>query len=251
MTEAADQATQPAPESTTADDRNRIERGSDINRNAASTVLDSSVVAPEATQPTIPEKFLGENGEPNVEMMAKSYAELENKLRTTRPSAPEDADAYDFDWGDFPIDEEKTSAFKQKAHEMGLSTEQYNGLMEMYRDEITGAMPTAESAEKVLKEQWGNNFDTNLQNANKAWSVFGDGLEIDPVIGNHPAVLEIMARIGAELSEDVADVDATSAPSPYLSDTEIADLRKRPDYWTNKEIQKKVQAAYAAKRGEQ
>jgi len=220
---------------------------------SASSVLDSSVLTKDTNSEYgyVPEKFMKE-GNPDFETMAKSYEELETKLRTTRPSAPKTVDEYAYEFPEgFQVDEEATNAFKAEALEAGLSVDQYKFIMDKYATSINQAVGmTQETAQKELQDYWGQNFEDNLSNAQYAFQQIGKDLNLDVnKVGNDPNVLKILSWIGTQIREDdVSDVQAGGG-DPGLTDTEISDLMSRPDYWTNKEIQAKVSAAYAKRRG--
>lgn len=186
----------------------------------------------------VPEKFMGEEG-PDIESLAKSYTELEKKIRTTRPSAPKSAEEYQFETA-LQLDSDLSNAFKSEALDQGISTDQFKWIMSKYESEINAISMTPEKAEQALKQDWGNDYDTNIALANKAFSAYVDK-ELAEQVGNNPAVIKVLAKIGAELNEDRASSRDTGIGSGY-SQTEIEEIMSSKDYFQNKEKQKLVDA---------
>lgn len=231
------------------------ETNSTTDTNDANTASLLSGKAPESAPPSndannpfafVPEKFLKEDKSPDWEKLTGSYIELEKQIGKTRPSAPKDASGYvlDDDFG-FELDEERTTVFKDEALKNGISPDQYKWIMGKYANAVGDFLPTREKAETTLKEVWGDDYADNLADANRAYSVFGEGLDPNG-LGFNPDALQLLARIGREMDEDQSVKKPTSR-DPGMSETEVMDLMKREDYWTNKELQAKVAAFYEAR----
>jgi hypothetical protein len=192
-----------------------------------------------------PAKFLKEDGTPDHERLAKSYLAMEKKF-SSKPNIPDE-----YKWeppeNAVELDEEGVSAFKAEALEQGFTSKQYQFLMSRYNDIVVGmrdAAPTAEKTEQMLKAEWGNDFDHHLSSAKAGFEHFApsDANPNDPV-WNHPAVMKLLARIGAEVSEDSAVPKAKAATGGESVQSQIDALRASPDYW-KPENQAKVLALY-------
>jgi hypothetical protein len=137
-------------------------------------------------------------------------------------------DQYTFDPPEgFPkeeIDEERLSAFMDKAREVGLSQDQFQGIMSYYAERTQASMEEAVEAWNGRVQGWrdaaradkdfgGANYDANVATALKAVEKFGDAdfkallkspSDDNPeglAIGNHPAVLRFLNRIGKVLGD--------------------------------------------------
>lgn len=200
--------------------------------------------------------FRADDGALDEEKAANAYYELRTKLsKGGTVTAPETADAYTFDFGDVPVDEAQASAFKEEAHKAGLSQEQYEFVMSKYVSEMqtvtqSFAGPTAEEAQETLTNEWGDDFQGNMQAAARAWKTFGTG-DVDKV-GNNVEVLQLLAAIGSQLGEDDFQSQnmRSDSASNVLTNDDLTALRSREDYWTNPEVQKRVRDHYAAQLGE-
>jgi len=140
--------------------------------------------------------------------------ELYNKL-----GRPEDPNQYKIN---IPQDyqqyfkKENLDEFKNVAHKNGLNNEQVQALLEYQMNSIKYELdnePAIMSAQKqeseqILKQEWGYDYDKNVRAAERALSVYGDD-EIRDLIqnsnaGNNPAVIKFFARLGQEITEDMA-----------------------------------------------
>lgn len=177
-----------------------------------------------------PTKYM-KDGEPDVQNLAKAYQNLEKKLGQKVTSlAPESADEYDYTPDGIELDPELTSAFKNEAKEAGLSTAQYEFIMKKYQDSVGRDMMTSERAVDMLKQSWGEaEFAGNLTNAQRAFDEFApsDLSSNDPAL-NHPSVLKLLARIGADLGED--STPPRSSKSAGLSQGEIEAMMMTDEY---------------------
>lgn len=122
------------------------------------------------------------------------------------------------------IDEVKLDAFKDKAKELGVSQKQFQGILEYYAERTQASMQEAvdvwntrvdgwREAARADKEVGGETFDANVKTALTAVEKFGDAdfkallkspSESNPeglAIGNHPAVLRFLNRIGKALGD--------------------------------------------------
>jgi len=130
--------------------------------------------------------------------------------------------------------DENVSQFKNVAHKIGLNNEQVNALIDYQLKTIDNQVSTEPSkiaaertnTENALKKEWGYEYDKNVRSAQRALSVYGDD-EIrqlmDTEAGNNPAVIKMFARLGAEVTEDMAKNTQNNslATSPLDAQSEI------------------------------
>lgn len=133
---------------------------------------------------------------------------------------PEKPEAYGIkDPEGVQVNAELKTGFLQKAHELGLSTKQAQGLFGWY-NEFGGnfakqaeaqALASQENAVKELKTEFGNAYNERIGLATQAvdWAVenikgaeqFKEFLDSSR-LGDHPVMVRLFAKIGEMLSED-------------------------------------------------
>ena len=150
-------------------------------------------------------------------------------------SVPEDLQQY--------FREESMNEFKNVAHKIGLNNEQVQALMDFQVNEInhemqgTDARITAErnEVEESLKQEWGFDYDKNIRAAHRALNVYGDQDIIELMnteVGNNPALIKMFARLGKEVTEDMAQntQNNTLAVSALDAKEEIANIMNNPKH---------------------
>ena len=156
----------------------------------------------------------------------------------------------------------ETGDFAKKAHAMGLTQKQYEGVMSEYLTllpQIVGNDQQAAASEVVstLRETWGDQADANFSKAFRAANALAEaaGLtypEIEKALGNNPVALRLLAAVGGEMSEDKTpnaanggggapgfNIDAALASPAYLN-------AKHPDH---KKVSADVKAYYDKQQG--
>lgn len=191
----------------------------------------------------VPAKFL-KDGEPDWQSMSKSYTALEKKLGSKGAMAPDTIDAYDYQ-----AKVEISPEFKEKALKEGkLSAEQYKWVASQYEQLLDIATPTAEKAEAVLRERWGDEFESKAMRAMKAYEVFVPSHISIEEIGNNPIILDILAQVGTELGEDTSPRKPAAAQVGTTKE-DIFKLMNEKDYYRNKDKQNLVAEWYAKNAG--
>lgn len=130
--------------------------------------------------------------------------ETPDKYTYKRPELPEG----------LPWDQNFEKAALTKAHELGLTPNQVQGLIDLYAGQRVsefGGLDTmreqaqAEAAE-TLKKEWGNAYQVKLDNASRAAKMVGGDELVEALVetgaGNNPAIIRAFAKIGAMLGED-------------------------------------------------
>jgi len=139
--------------------------------------------------------------------------------------------------------EESMNEFRNVAHKIGLNNEQVQALMDFQINEINHEMQGAdtqlnsqrEEIEQNLKQEWGYDYDKNVKAAQRAVQVYGD-VEVQELLngelGNNPALIKMFARLGKEVTEDMAQntQNNTLSVSPLDAKQEIANIMNNPKH---------------------
>lgn len=213
------------------------------------------VISPDASpaEPSIVPSWISELPEPlqkekglhkfkDRDALAASYVELQRKLGTTVQIPKADAEAAD--WEKFfsrirpespekyelPAEgftEEEAANLKKAAYENGLSAKQAKALAELIavsdkrkqESTIEGLRTRSEEAAAVLKQEYGKEFDGNLELARKALNhLFPGSTEKFNGSGfdDNPAFIRGLVSLGKRLGED--SFVAGSAPAKKSAD---------------------------------
>ncbi len=140
-------------------------------------------------------------------------AELYTKL-----GRPEEASGYEVQIPETHaqyFEENQVTEFKEVAHKIGLNNEQVNALIDYQVNNIENAAQYQaaelnsgrEEAQTTLQKEWGVEYDKNLRAAHRALQVYGNEEVQEAVngeLGNNPAFIKMLANIGSEVTEDMA-----------------------------------------------
>jgi len=155
----------------------------------------------------------------------------------TKLGRPETTDKYEINIPDTHksyFNDDQVSEFRNVAHKMGLNNEQVKGLIDFQiksadfenQRQNTQITVDKQETENVLKQEWGYDYDKQVRNAQRALQVYGDP-ELQELMkgeaGNIPAVVKFFAKIGSEVTEDMAKntQNNTLAVSPLDAKAEI------------------------------
>ena len=136
----------------------------------------------------------------------------------TKLGRPETSDKYELTIEDQYkqyIPQDQIYEFQNVAHKIGLNNEQANALIAFQQKSIQHELDNQgsrlavgrEETETKLKEEWGLQYDKNKRAAERAVQVYGtpELMELlETGAGNHPAVVKLFARLGADITEDQA-----------------------------------------------
>ena len=170
----------------------------------------------------------------NVEDLAKTVVHQQKRLGSTisipktdeemnevytKLGRPEDPSKYTVnipqDYEPY-FEKENLDQFKNVAHQIGLNDKQVGALLEYQMNTIKHEMENEPAeisrqkadTENVLKQEWGYDYEKKVQAADRAFSVYGDDelreLITNSSAGNNPAVIRFFARLGQEVTEDMA-----------------------------------------------
>ena len=124
---------------------------------------------------------------------------------------PETPDQYYFDerFADANLDD-----FRNIAHNLGLSQNQAEKILDMYSQANYDQMQEAETRHgemqaqgiNALQKEWGKSYNENVELARRAFTNFAskEALDImeDSGLGNHPEIVKMFSKIGNLLKED-------------------------------------------------
>lgn len=201
----------------------------------------------------VPTKFKKADGSPDFEKMAKSYTNLEKLAAKKGTLVPETVDEYQFTFNEDlapSINPDEVAAFKADLLKNGFSKEQYAFIMDRYQANALAQLQTADKTETVLKAEWGNDFDTQVAVAQKAFDEFApsDADRNDPV-WNHPSVMKLLARMGAELGEDTLAGKGGATKAPAMTEDEVKTIMSSRAYQDgDRALHAKVTSWYQSRR---
>ena len=130
------------------------------------------------------------------------------------------------------FNDEALGNFRQKAHELGLNSEQASALVAWQAENLSGQFnamqeqqgQSIEEGEKALREEWGRGYEQNVKFAHKAFEEYG-GEELAALmdqsgLGNNPAVLKAFANIAKSTMADKDLVGAVEGAGRVLTPEE-------------------------------
>lgn len=163
------------------------------------------------------------------EQLAKSYGEFEKRFRTDGAELPADPDGYKLELADgeeLGLSEEATKEFATFAHTLKLDNAQFNAIIREHHRGVVDAVETvrtveAERTQEALLKEHGDEKAVRAvqRNAYKAFEKFATPEELELVgeLPDHPAIVNVLARIGAALAEDTPPGQARTAPFESLT----------------------------------
>lgn len=174
----------------------------------------------------VPEKFHVKAADGSLDMQAtllkqaESYTNLE-KVKPATPTAPASAADYTFEIPEnlktHAPEEVVTTAFRERMHKLGLSQEQFSGVMGEYFNLLPEVLNTAlqtsvAEARSELSKVWTTpaSFEAGVSNAQRAIDGAPEGIrqQVFERFGRDPLFLQFAASFGAEMREDTAPAPA-------------------------------------------
>lgn len=153
---------------------------------------------------------------------------------------PEQASGYEFNDENGELD-----AFREFAHDTGLTQEQANSILNLYgemqEDEQTIDAQQRENDQidtaVQLQKEWGKNYDGKLDYAKRAFAQFASPelsqLMDSTGLGNNAEMLRVFAKVGEMMGEDSLVVGTglgSSQLSPQQAQSEIQNLYSDKDF---------------------
>lgn len=201
----------------------------------------------------VPEKFV-KGDEVNIEALAKSYTHLEKRLGSG-DLPPETPEAYKLAEKPEWVSDEDLAEVTKFAHENKLSQAQFEAVMGKYIGDVTALIddlaPTPQKCEAALLEQLGGNREAvskEIALARKAFGAYApEGVDMNsPEIGNNPALIRILAKIGAGMAEDTP-VDGKNPAALNVAELMASEAYNNPRHPQHQQVMDQVTAAYKAK----
>lgn len=157
--------------------------------------------------------------------LAKGYVDL----KTSIPILPESAEAYEFTVPEeMEMDADAIKEFKQLAFEMKLSPENAAKLVGFDVARLTkahekleaSAKQTREEAETKLKQDWGDEYEANLNLAKRTIEKFGGQPLRDffneTKLGDRPELVQFCHAVGKAMSESTLAPETIPKKGPEL-----------------------------------
>lgn len=171
---------------------------------------------------------------------AKKLNDIYGKL-----GRPESPDKYAPKLPELPdglaLQEPVVKGFLAKAHAANMTPDQVQASLDFYAEYVQGGLKSLSDSRKAgeaaLKEEWGANFQTNLNLAHRSLATMAskalgeeDGKalldELDKSgLGNNPRLVKLFAALGGEMKEDGL-LTGDSDVSAEAFDAQIAELTK-------------------------
>ncbi|MGI9491378.1 MAG: hypothetical protein ACR2QF_03025 [Geminicoccaceae bacterium] len=287
-TPEAEPGTSEAPPATEAPETPKPE-AKPTNGDATPAAADEAPAGPEAGLPSwrdgIPDD-LKKSAEQFTSPTAllKSYAQLRNQFNKSlqplpekptdeqvaafrkKQGIPEAADGYGIEAPDWFDDQgkENLTDFLTKAHESNMTPAQVKQAVDAYagyeqaRAEkiIADINADTEANVKVLKDEWGVDFDANVAVAARAVAHFGgqelgedlNALKLDGggMLASNPAFIKLMAEVGRAASEPTGvhvPLVSNEQTKKELND-EANELISSPDYYSNQKSLTRVREIF-------
>ena len=186
---------------------------------------------------------------PSEDASEEVWNEFNEKLRTRVPDLvnvkdkdgvfaklgrPESPDGYELGETQVELDETFESDLKKTAHELGLTNEQFQGIMSKNLDAVKQVQSKSEEAKKeaesALKERWGDAYGTKRSNAVLAAEKYGlvDQLDTAPV-----GLMEALSDVGATLGEPQSPGNTgtrAGALTPGEAKARISEIQGNPKH---------------------
>lgn len=161
---------------------------------------------------------------------------------------PASAKGYEFD--EFEVNDTlkeyvdgRMNSFRELAHANGLTADQAKNVHAWYMQgnaENTEAMErsvaeTKQTADDVLRKEWGQAYESKVQTAQRALGEFGSPELVEYLeqtrLGDNPSIIKTFAAVGESLMEDKGLVGQPSGPTPAQVDSQIGTIMANPAYW--------------------
>tara|TARA_R110000772_G_scaffold45665_1_gene104482 strand:+ start:48 stop:884 length:837 start_codon:yes stop_codon:yes gene_type:complete len=166
-----------------------------------------------------------------------------------RLGRPETSDGYNLAVDGNVITEDIANSYRDVAHQLRLTPDQANGVLEYYKSVSQGSeeeftqrnQQQREQIETDLKREWGQAYEQKISAAGKVIAEFANPeilemrLEDGTPVGNHPDFIKAFANIAdfrqSVTSEDtISNASANRAMTPSDAQAEISAIMASPDY---------------------
>ncbi len=162
----------------------------------------------------------------NNESMEKIYGAL---------GRPEKLDDYKLDIDESIneyLDNDIMDSFKETAHKIGLNNNQLSAIFEIEKNRIKmyeeQQIRNQEESHKILKEQWGPDYDNRIAGAKAAVAAYSQKYPsaveelVNSPVGNNPALIAMLSELGKAVKESPHAFNS-SAPQYGMSSEDARD----------------------------
>jgi hypothetical protein len=151
-------------------------------------------------------------GVPDANWDDAKYNEMYDTLG--RPKTPADYKVPEFQFEEgLTLDPKKMETAKAALYSAGLTQRQVDQVLkfhfqdtnETYKGAKAGQQAAKEAVTQQLKQEWGSNYDANVNLAKSVIGKFGDDTirqAIEAGAGNDPALIKLLSKVGAAMLED-------------------------------------------------
>jgi len=170
-----------------------------------------------------------------------------------RLGRPETSDGYEIAVDGNIVTEDVANSYKDVAHQLRLTPDQANGVLEYYKSVVTNSNETVSAdleaqrndIEGQLKKEWGKAYDQKIQEAGSVVEQFASSdilnmtLSDGTLVGNHPEFIKAFANIAefrrSVTSEDtIAEQTNPRAFTPQEAQAEVDAIMRSPEYTDRK-----------------
>lgn len=158
--------------------------------------------------------YIEKAGYKDIQGLVKSTMHLEKKLGA--PKEPESYAAEDYKYDlpeNYTQNDDLLNPVKDKAIELGIKPEAFKALVETFTGKESELIQQMQADQETshkelqsnLKQEWGNEYDSNLKLADETWQRFATDAD-DKVLESLPAnaqlaVAKVMANVGQRVGE--------------------------------------------------
>lgn len=169
----------------------------------------------------------------------ESKEEFNAETATDTPKAPESPDEYKveldgFDFEAFKADE-FNAQFLQEAHQAGFTNEQLSVALKAHEQYTAVAVD-------ALKEEWGGDFEKNINLAKQAFAAAG--METNQ-IDSPTAALRLAAFVGSKLGEDMPPLNVHQNGTESVAELMASEAYMNERHPDHKRVYAQVQNFYS------
>lgn len=188
-------------------------------------------------------------GADKIALPGKSATDDEWRAIYQKLGAPDDPQKYEFSAETKVLDESAIGEFRNAAFEAGLNNRQADTVAKFMDTTLQTAQAKFEQqaeelrygGEQELRKEWGQAFDQRVELAYKAAvDTLGDANLLDEIkladgrmLGDHPAIVRMFAKIAEQIGEDNLIGDTTEmVMTPNEASQRISEMTRRDSpYW--------------------
>jgi hypothetical protein len=174
----------------------------------------------------------------NANDLAKTLVEV----KSAQPAIPEAPEGYEFSPAEGQeIDAERLQTWKSKLHGLGISSEQFKGIVSAALAEESDAKKALDDsiesnraeAQTALQTKWGDQYEPNVENAKKFYNAISANLPEEgkafqsfmeeTKFGDNPQVIEFFAQCATLISEEAIQKGSPRPPGTEVARSESGD----------------------------